>query len=100
MCLKLDAEFKMFENYHREHCIRLSADQSVFPPPTANPIRSWLLRGVSLLMFWIPSQCAMKLQKVWVDNILSPSQWNDFLSEKRREWEKTITPVLSMQLHF
>lgn len=83
----------MFENYYGEHCARLSIDQSVYPPEDASPLRSWLLRVVSIFLFWIPDQTVLKLQKIWVDNILCTSRWNEFLAEKRKEWEKTITPV-------
>ena len=92
-CLKLDTEYKMFENYYGEYCARLNGEQSIFSDAAPDPLRSWLFRAVSATLFWIPEQCALKLQKVWVDGILLTSRWNDFLLEKRGEWEKTITPV-------
>ena len=34
-----------------------------------------------------------RLEKVWIDDNLNSQLWNEFLCDKRKEWEKTITPV-------
>ena len=34
-----------------------------------------------------------RLEKVWIDDNLNSQRWNEFLCDKRKEWEKTITPV-------
>ena len=52
-----------------------------------------LFNVVSGILFWIPDQCMTRLEKIWVDDILSPYRWNEFLSDKRKQWEKTTTPV-------
>ena len=84
----------MFEHYYGEHCARLNINQSVYPQEKLHLERSWLLIAFSGLLFWIPDQCMTRLHKIWVDNILYTARWNDFLSDKKKEWEKTITPVI------
>ena len=41
----------------------------------------------------MPDQNMAKLEKVWVDDILYGEKWENFLTDKKREWEKTLTPV-------
>lgn len=87
----------MFANYYGEHCARLNLGQSIYPP--TKPQRSWLLLAVSIFLFWIPDQCMARLEKIWVDGFLHNARWNEFLSDKKREWEKTLTPVSVWSQH-
>lgn len=80
------------ENYYGEAYARISEDQSVYPEPKGQG-RHWVLRIFSALLFWMPEQCMVKFEKMWVDDTLCESRWMEFLSERRKEWEKTITPV-------
>ena len=82
----------MFENYHGEHCARLAVDQSIHPPRTNRNV-SWLHWIFLSFMFWIPQQCMTKLESMRVDDILCKTRWMDFLSDRRKEWEKNTTPV-------
>ena len=87
----------MFENYHGEHCARLGAGQSVFPR-SRSASNSWLLHSVSFLLFFIPYQCMTTLEEMWVDDTLRTTLWNDFLSDKQKEWNGLILPVCTFPI--
>ena len=83
----------MLENYYGEPYARVNVNQSVFEDPSPPPARTWTFLTVSFLLFGVPAQCLKKIEKIWVDDILYAGCWNEFLSDRRKEWEKTITPV-------
>ena len=85
------AEREMFDNYHGEYHARLSADQWVVEN-NSSP-RPWQYRMFSGLLFWIPEQCMIQLDKIWVDDTLYVARWNTFMSTMRNAWEKITTPV-------
>lgn len=94
--LTLNPEYKMFENYYGESHARLNQDQSVFDSEVVS--RAPLLRIFSAFLFWMPDQCMVRLEKIWIDDMLCFVRWHEFIADMKREWEKTITPVSQIRL--
>ena len=85
----------MFENCHGESCARVNVNQRIREdmPHTPRRAQQWKFLIFCFLLFGVPAQCLASLEKIWVDGILHAAYWNEFLSDRRQEWEKTMLPV-------
>ena len=79
-------------NYYGEPHARLERTFSVHGD--AINARTWLIKSISMFLFFAPEVHLLMLQRMWVDGVLHKSVWEEAFKRMNDEW-KTITFLVS-----
>ncbi|KAJ8589296.1 hypothetical protein M405DRAFT_933568 [Rhizopogon salebrosus TDB-379] len=77
------ATFNFF-NFCGQPGARLNYDQSIFRK--GKPRRSMLINILSFFLFWAPCDYANELDNIWVDGMITPTIWKQFIAKWSNDW--------------
>ncbi|KAF8966551.1 hypothetical protein BDZ97DRAFT_1917374 [Flammula alnicola] len=77
-----------FLNFHGESFARIEHDFSVFGDPLNR--RTWFIKTISFVLFSAPDVHLRTLQKMWVDEIMHSSVWEQSMKKMNDEWQEYI----------
>jgi len=81
-----------FLNYYGEPHARLERIVSVHGDAINR--RTWLIKSISMFLFFAPEVHLLVLQRMWVDGVLHKSVWEDAVKRMNDEWA-SITFLVS-----
>ncbi|KAI5122675.1 hypothetical protein M0805_007935 [Coniferiporia weirii] len=90
-----------FYNFHGYHGARLDAGHSIRGGATKK--RSWLIRLLSPVLFYVPETHLATLDEIYVDGIIKTVRWRPFQSKLRDDWNSFVlisTVLLSASVAF
>ncbi|KIM46848.1 hypothetical protein M413DRAFT_63346, partial [Hebeloma cylindrosporum] len=90
-----------FLNYYGEPHARLERNFSVHGD-AINP-RTWLIKSISVFLFFAPEVHLSMLQRMWVDGILHKSVWENAFQKMNDEWVEITflaTVILTATISF
>ncbi|KAI5122676.1 hypothetical protein M0805_007936 [Coniferiporia weirii] len=90
-----------FYNFHGYHGARLEARQSVRGGATKK--RSWLIRLLSPVLFYVPETYLAALNEIYVDDVIKTIRWRPFQGKLRDDWNTYVlisTVLLSASVAF
>jgi len=77
-----------FLDWHGEPHARIERNFSVYG--TAIDSRTWLVKSLSMVLFFAPDFHLRMLQNMWVDNIMHKSVWHESMRKMHDEWQEFV----------
>ena len=85
-----------FLYFHGQPHARLLSHQTVYSEP-GHEI-SLIFTLFSIIFFSVPGECLRDIKKLWTDDLITATAWENFMKEKIKEWTDLILPVMQVGL--
>ncbi|KAF9568673.1 hypothetical protein CPC08DRAFT_746116 [Agrocybe pediades] len=77
-----------FLDWHGEAHARIERNFSVYGQAVNS--RTWLVKSMSMVLFFAPEFHLRTLQNMWVDNIMHKSVWHESMKKMNDEWQEFV----------